>query len=687
MSAAPVPGKARPGAAGWKLWALSLAVPLVFFAVGLSTLEDYAETWDEQFDLDIGRFYCNEWKTSGFEGLTRRFIPLQRNYGPFFDVVIVATHDLLHDKLKWIADSQSAYHFPVLLICVLGLWLLFWFGYRLFGAPRAILATLVLATMPQFIGHSQNNLKDPALMVFFMLALFVLYEAIERRAWLFVPGGVALGLTYAIKLHAFFVVPILVLWQAAARGLDFRRWRRTILGLTAAAATAFVTVLVAWPAYRHAPLARFWETYQTFRHHWYDELVFYLGEHYKAHGVPWHFPFVMLGVNTPLVPLLFAMLGLGLAVWSVFRRREERSALLLLTIWLFVPLLIQIASGSIKLDGVRHYLLVLPAMALLAAHAMWASWKALQDLGSRGRVLSRAYAAALAAAFAVIVWKDVAIHPYQVVFFNRLAGGIRGAHERFELDYWGTSFREATRWMNTHLPQGSRVWLTDPALHFFHVDRSRLHIVPDMRRKPNYKINLIRGLTKIYDTEDDYLHPRRKPVYAVSVDGADLLQVFEYEENRDLPDGAALRPVAGVLSNTAPGLETQEFADLDFQRPQGSPGVWEALAFDCTKSPYTDRAVAVRASGSLRVDVPDVYTFEVLSDDDAFLYLNDALAIGNGSGVTSRRRFRLERGVYRLRLDYRNDIGGACLRVQWGRGEDPTLAVLAAPALARGPVP
>ena len=78
---------------------LSLVVPLLFLALALATLKDYGETWDEQFDLNIGRYYYSDWKNEGVKGL-ERFIPLQRNYGPFYDVVIVATRDLVVNKLK-----------------------------------------------------------------------------------------------------------------------------------------------------------------------------------------------------------------------------------------------------------------------------------------------------------------------------------------------------------------------------------------------------------------------------------------------------------------------------------------------------------------------------------------------------------------------------------------------------------
>ena len=669
-------------------WILALLVPVVFFAVGLATLKSVPETWDEQFDQDIGRFYVHDWGRLGVEGLKQRFIPLQRNYGPFFDIVIVATRDLVSGKMKWIEETVPSYHFPVLLVSTLGLFLLAGFGRRLFGPVEAFLAVLTLATMPQFIAHSQNNLKDTPLMVFFLASLWLLWEAAERgRWWLWAAAGVVVGLTYAIKLHAAFLAPVVILWQYELHRRDGRRWKVLVPGLLLSGATAFGTILLAWPYYRHQPLARFIETYETFRHHWYNELVFYLGVHYPSHDVPWHFPFVMLDVNTPLVPLAFFVLGLLLAARAFLRKRADRSPLVLLGLWFFVPLVIQIFSGSIKLDGVRHYLLVLPAMALLAAHAMVRAGAWLSARGAWGPRLVAAYAAGLAISFGLVVRTSVALHPYEIAFFNRLTGGTAGAREKFELDYWGVSFTEATRWMNQNCPPGSRVWLTVPGLHFFRIERSRLHVVPDLKRRPNYKVNLIRGLTKTYDTEEDYLHPGRKPVYAVRAGGADLLQIFEYEENRDLPDGAVLHPSAGDIAPGPGGADVQEYADLDFWQKRGAPFAFEEMGFDCAKNPYNDHPVALRLTGSLRVPADDLYDFEIRSDDDAFFFVNDALAIGNGSGVTSKRRFRLEKGVYRLRIDYRNDIGGACLSLKWGRSLDTALRPVAGPDLVRAPAP
>ncbi len=661
---------------GWRLWLVSLVVPIAFLAVGLHTRNDFGETWDEQFDQDIGRFYLNDWAKTGIEGLRSRFVPLQRNYGPFFDVVVVAAHQLLHQRLGIVSDV-AGYHMPVLFVSALGLWLVFWFGYRLWGLAEGVVAAATLAVMPQFIAHSQNNLKDMPLAIFFLLALFVLVEAVRQESpRLFAVAGVAAGLTYGIKLNALFLAPIVGLWQLPELRLDLRRWGRLAAGLVVTGIVGFLTVLLVWPYYRYAPWARVIETLKTFSSHEYNEYVFYLGHHYRAHDVPWHFPFVMLGVNSPLVGLVLLGLSLFFLASAWRRRTADRSPLLLLWVWLLLPPAVQAASGTAMLDGVRHYLLVLPAMALLAAGA--AGWAA-GLMAAWGRAAQVALAALLSVTLGLTLRTDIRLHPYETVFFNSLVGGTAGAASRFELDYWGVSLKAAAAWLEANAPTGSRVWLTIPGQHFFKLDRSRFRFVNDLGGRPNYKVSLIRGLLKTFDTEEDYLHPKRKPVFAVKVDGAALLKIFEYDEFRDLPDGAALSPAPETVARTEPGLLVQEYANGGFEETAAKPSVWRSLAFDCRNNPYANREVSLRMTGLLRVPEAGLYTFEVESDDDAVLFLNDRAALTNASMDTTRRTLRLGAGTYKIRLDYRNLVGPACLRVSWGRAGQDALQVLAEP--------
>ena len=52
----------------------------------------------------------------------------------------------------------------------------------------------------------------------------------------------------------------------------------------------------------------------------------------------------------------------------------------------------------------------------------------------------------------------VELHPYEYVYFNRVfGGGLRSAAERFETDYWGSSYREGAEWViNNYRPNSAQ---------------------------------------------------------------------------------------------------------------------------------------------------------------------------------------------------------------------------------------
>jgi hypothetical protein len=57
------------------------------------------------------------------------------------------------------------------------------------------------------------------------------------------------------------------------------------------------------------------------------------------------------------------------------------------------------------------------------------------------------------------VFDMIELHPYQYVYFNRLfAGGLESAAERFETDYWGSSYKEGAEWViNNYRPNSTEL--------------------------------------------------------------------------------------------------------------------------------------------------------------------------------------------------------------------------------------
>jgi hypothetical protein len=154
------------------------------------------------------------------------------------------------------------------------------------------------------------------------------------------------------------------------------------------------------------------------------------------------------------LPELFLVLGLtgaiGAAV-AVFRSGiglKRRAAFLLVTLAAVLPIAVTVALRPAMYNGIRHFIFVLPALAVLGGAA--AVWIARQLRGFR--LVQLAAGAALLFGLAVPVMGMARLHPYEYTYFNWLSGGQKEARERYMLDYWGLSFKQASQallaWIN-----------------------------------------------------------------------------------------------------------------------------------------------------------------------------------------------------------------------------------------------
>jgi len=117
--------------------------------------------------------------------------------------------------------------------------------------------------------------------------------------------------------------------------------------------------------------------------------------------------------------------------------------LALTEVWLIAPLVLFVIARPNIYGGMRHFLFILPALGVLAAYG------AARILGainfSRVRL---AVGVLLLVVLLLPVLDLVALHPYQMTYFNALVGGTDGASGKYWTDYWVSSYREAIDWVN-----------------------------------------------------------------------------------------------------------------------------------------------------------------------------------------------------------------------------------------------
>ena len=669
----------RPGAL-----LISLLVPAIFFAVGLSNRLDYGETTDEKHDRHLGSCYLDVYPVSGHQGLLKCMDDLERNYGPLFDILAVSTHRFLLNKLRMGPDA--GFHLPALIVSSLLIWTLFLFIWREAGLWPALLAAMGLALSPRFIAHSQANLKDIPTVFFFTLSL-IQYQSLLKRPRLksALLAGLFLGVTYCIKINALLVPAIVLIWiLPRLRRMTLQHWG----ALALSGGVALTVIPITWPYYRQDFLHRFKETYDLFIAHDWVGYVLYLGQHYRGPDVPWHYPYVMLAVTTPLLLIIPALTILLWAAHAQVRgiNPAGRNLVWRLATWALIPCLVQSASDAPMYDGIRHYLTSLPPLAALAGLGMaWAGQRAAALWPARPALGGTLYALTLAACFGDLLLSSVRLHPYQVVFYNALAGGPGGAYGRFDLDYWGFSYKEAGAWIARHAPRSSVIFVPYTVFQFPHnMDRHTTTSDPGVNW--DYKVTLVRGMLRELDREDDYLYPALSPVYSVTAGGATLLRIFDNPTLRRLPPGTAipaLKPGARAVSTA---FQVQEYYDKRLLRPGKTRPPQPRLGFDREDNPFKLRPIRVKFSAVLQVPTPGAYCFQVSVNDHAFLRINGRNVVAVLGGTRANQVW-LDQGEYQVELDYYNQALEAYLDVRSGQGGCKDLSPVVAPFLVGSAAP
>jgi hypothetical protein len=156
---------------------------------------------------------------------------------------------------------------------------------------------------------------------------------------------------------------------------------------------------------------------------------------------------VLMAVTVPELMLLTGIGGMAGALIAIVRGGEHgpsiqrRAVLLAIVLAATVPIVVTIATRPGLYNGIRHFVFLMPPLAVLGGLAC--AW-----LTQRLRQYSSAAVAAGAVVFiagiASPVVEMVRLHPYQYTYFNRFVGGVPGARQDFMVDYWGLAMTQAS---------------------------------------------------------------------------------------------------------------------------------------------------------------------------------------------------------------------------------------------------
>jgi hypothetical protein len=266
-----------------------------------------------------------------------------------------------------------------------------------------------------------------------------------------------------------------------------------------------------------------------------------MGTLWEASHLPWHYTLVWIAITTPVIYLIGFFAGLPVAMRGIWKSpgrytADERFDAIVIA-WILLPLVAVLSLKSIVYDAWRHVFFIYPAMLLIAISGFKAIYCGLAAASRRlgPRLIGGILLAVLAAEAAGVLAFMVRNHPHQNVYFNWLVGGTSGARYRFEMDYWGLSYRQGLERVLAG-DQADRIDIfvaEPPGEHNVGIlpygARRRLSLV-ERPEEARYFLGAYRSALGPY--------PYTSERWAVKVDGVSILSVFE------MPSHAALQEQA-----------------------------------------------------------------------------------------------------------------------------------------------
>ncbi len=442
----------------------AVALLVIVAVIAALTFRDYGLGWDDYTHSQYGALLLRLYDSGFADRRALSFVNLYA-YGGGFDMFSALAAKVLPFNLFETRRLCGA------LIGLVGLAITWRIGRR-FGGPLAgLLGLALLATCPLYYGHMFMNAKDAPFAVAMAVMLLGLVRAFEEYPAPSAPTvaifGLGLGLSMGTRVLGDFAPIYALCGFVLIIALDAKRLGgfacakrnafRFVLTLLPALVLAYAVMALVWPWSVVSPLnplraaAYFSHFFEKPWKEMFAGVPVAVPDMPRTY-VPWLFALTM-----PVILLVLGAIGVAGGLAALTRRNIPagwRAGILVTVLAATVPILVAWLTRPAMYNGIRHFVFVTPPFAVLGGLA---GACIIARLAVVSRLAGLVASAAIALGLALPIIDMIRLHPYEYTHFNKLAGGVRAADDRYMLDYWGLAFKQAADELRTKLDEKSEV--------------------------------------------------------------------------------------------------------------------------------------------------------------------------------------------------------------------------------------
>jgi hypothetical protein len=458
--------------------------------IALLTFRDYGLSWDDYAHSEYGDLLLKLY-ASGFRDQRALSWVNLYYYGGGFDLLAALAAKVLPFTLFETRRLIGA------AVGILGLVVTWRIGRRMGGPLAGLMALILLAACPLYYGHMFVNPKDSPFAVATAIFLLGAMRALEQYPRVALATGSLVGIGFGLSFGSRIMGAFGLVGALAAVALIFAVESRAH-GIRSAGVRLghFLWALVPFMVLAYAVMALVWPWSVV------DPLNPFRAVEYFSHFFekPWQELFDGRLISVPdmprtYVPTLFALklpvilsvLGFGGAVGAMLAAfiagiaLNRRAVFLLIALATLLPLATTIALRPAMYNGIRHFLFVLPPLVVLGGVA---GAFLVHMVSQRWRFAPIVAAIVFIAGVAMPAVEMARLHPYEYTHFNTVSGGVAYARDRFMLDYWGLSLKQASQALLAKLAERGE---TKPAGRRWKIAVCGPHRSPQVELGPDFE--------------------------------------------------------------------------------------------------------------------------------------------------------------------------------------------------------
>ena len=438
---------------------LSIIILAIVALIASLTFRDYGLGWDDYTHAQYADLLLQMYG-SGFKNTDALSFANLYMYGGGFDMAAALLHKVIPLDLFETRRLVGA------IVGVIGLAVTWRVGRRVGGPLAGLAALLLLALCPIYYGHMFMNPKDAPfavamiIMVLGLVRLAEEYPAPSMRTVLLVGLGAGLSLGSRVLgglalLYA--VIGFIPLFAEEIRIRGARQAGKRIAHLA--------YVLLPSLLFGYLVMGLIWpwsviEPGNPFRALTYFSAFFekpwkemFDGTLVSVPDMPWSYLPTLFALQMPEVLSALAIGGV-IGTFIALTRKDvtarHKTILLMLTLAAYLPIAIAMVKRPALYNGIRHFVFVIPPMAVVGGVAFAWGMNWLKENRSHWQPIA---VAAFVFGLTLPLSEMIRLHPYQYTYFNDVSGTVHHADDLFMLDYWGLAFKQASDGLHAQIAE------------------------------------------------------------------------------------------------------------------------------------------------------------------------------------------------------------------------------------------